>query len=262
MFQSGITTGFEAMAMEFRVGFGPLTDLVSWSVFALGVSNLFWMPLAICVGKRPVILFSMLIFLGGTIWSFEATTERSLLGSRIVASFGAGSIESLGPSIIADIFLERYFATAMALFALFLSGGSQIGPVIAGYITADQGWRWFFKLCAILNSVNFATCVLFLPETSYRRSYAYNGETAAEIDKEASEMVEHKNAEENPENAPMENSHAYVTSYWKDLISFSDRGQEESGLKAFPSQFSLPFRFLLVPAALYATVAYGVILGG
>jgi hypothetical protein len=75
-------------------------------------------------------------------------------------------------------------------------------------------------------------------------------------------MVEHKNAEENPENAPMENSHAYVTSYWKDLISFSDRGQEESGLKAFPSQFSLPFRFLLVPAALYATVAYGVILGG
>lgn len=124
--QSGITTGFEDLAMEFRVGFGPLTNLVSWSVFALGVSNLFWMPLAMCIGKRPVILISMLIFLGGTIWSFEAKSESSLLGSRIVASFGAGSIEALGPSIIADIFLERYFATAMALFALFLSGGSQV----------------------------------------------------------------------------------------------------------------------------------------
>lgn len=261
-FQSGITTGFEAMAMEFRVGFGTLTDLVSWSVFALGVGNLFWMPLAMCVGKRPCILLSMLIFLGGTIWSFEAKTESSLLGSRIVASFGAGSVESLGPSIIADIFLERYFATAMALFALFLSGGSQIGPVIAGYITADHGWRWFFKLCAILNAINILTCALFLPETSYRRSYAYDGETAAEIDKEASEMVEHAVADDALERAQTENRHAYVTSYWKDLVSFTDRGQEKTGLKAFPNQFSLPFRFLLIPAALYAAIAYGVILAG
>jgi hypothetical protein len=29
----------------------------------------------------------------------------------------------------------------MALFAMFLSGGSQIGPVIAGYLIADRGWR-------------------------------------------------------------------------------------------------------------------------
>jgi MFS family permease len=129
------------MAMEFRTGFGPLTDLISWGVFALGISNLFWMPLAMCIGKRPVILVSMLIFLGGTIWSVKAKTLHSLLGARILATFGAGSVESLGPSMIADMFMERYFATAMALFAMFLSGGSQIGPVIAGYLIADRGWR-------------------------------------------------------------------------------------------------------------------------
>jgi MFS family permease len=129
------------MAIEFRTGFGPLTDLISWGVFALGISNLFWMPLAMCLGKRPVILVSMLIFLGGTIWSVKAKTLHSLLGARILATFGAGSVESLGPSMIADMFMERYFATAMALFAMFLSGGSQIGPVIAGYLIADRGWR-------------------------------------------------------------------------------------------------------------------------
>lgn len=261
-YSSGITTGFEALAMEFRVGFGPLTDLISWSVFALGVSNLFWMPLAMCIGKRPVIIISMIVFLAGIIWSFEAKTENSLLGSRILASFGAGSIESLGPSIIADIFLERYFATAMALFALFLSGGSQIGPVIAGYVTASHGWRWFFKICAIINGVNIATVILFLPETSFRRTYAYDGETAAEIDKEAAEMVENTSTEN--KQAQLSNGTASTTApgYWKDLFTFSDRGQEQTGLKAFPRQFSLPFRFLLVPAALYATISYGVILGG
>jgi MFS family permease len=251
------------MAGEFHVSFAPLIDLVSWSVFALGISNLVWMPLAMCIGKRPVIIISMLIFLGGTIWSFKARTVTSLLGSRILASFGAGSIESLGPSIIADIFMERYFATAMACFALFLSGGSQVGPVIAGYITADRGWRWFFKFCAIVNGFNIITCVLFLPETSFRRAYAYNGETAAEIDKEATEMVEHKVVEEGAvEPDSVQHASPFGGNYWKNLVSFSDRGQEKLGLKAFLFQFSLTFRFLLVPAAVYAAVSYGVILGG
>ncbi len=215
-----------------------------------------------CIGKRPVILVSMLIFIAGTIWSFQAKTVSSLLGARVLASLGAGSIESLGPSIIADIFLERYFATSMALFALFLSGGSQVGPIIAGYITADRSWRWFFKLCAILTGFNFVTCVLFLPETSFRRSYAFDGETAAEIDKEAIEMVENGRVEEDLEETSASNAHRLGSSYWRDIFSFGDRAQEESGLRAFPNQISLPFRFLLVPAAVYAAVSYGVILGG
>lgn len=247
--------------MEFRVGFGPLTDLISWSVFAQGISNLFWMPLAMCIGKRPVVIISMIVFLAGTIWSIYAPTDNSLLGARILASVGAGSIESLGPSIIADIFLERYFATAMALFALFLSGGSQIGPVIAGYITAAKGWRWFFRFCAIVNGANILTTILFLPETSFRRSYAFDGETAAEIDKEAAEQVENTHTEKQVQ---LDSGRVSTTApgYWKDLFTFSDRGQEMTGLKAFPRQFSLPFRFLLVPAALYATISYGVVLGG
>ena len=251
------------MAMEFRVGFGPLTDLVSWSVFALGISNLFWMPLAMCIGKRPVILISMLIFLAGEIWSFKAPSVHSLLGARVLASFGAGSVESLGPSMIADLFMERYFATAMALFALFLSGGSQIGPVIAGYLIADRGWRWFFKLCAILNGINFFFCLFFLPETSYRRPYVYDGETAAEADKEALGLAEHnEKGELQRTTSGTSVAQPYAGSYWKDLVAFKNRGQEESGLRAFPKQLSLPFRFLLVPAALYAAVSYGVTLGG
>lgn len=252
------------MAQEFRVGFGPLTDTISWSVFALGVSNFFWMPLAMCIGKRPVILLSMLIFLGGEIWSFKAPTIHSLLGGRILASFGAGSIESIGPSIIADLFMERYFSTSMAIFALFLSGGSQVGPIIAGSIIADRGWRWFFKVCTILNGINILLCIFLLPETTYRRPYVYDGETAAEVDKEA-EIAEHHEKGEAQQTASAAETYVhrrYAGSYWKDLVDFRDRGQEETGLKAFPRQFMLPFRFLLVPAALYATISYGVMLAG
>lgn len=62
------------------------------------------MPLALCFGKRPVVLFSMAMFLGGIIWSGVAKDYNSLLASRVFASFGYGAIESLGPSILAGMF--------------------------------------------------------------------------------------------------------------------------------------------------------------
>jgi MFS family permease len=251
------------MAMEFRVGFGPLTDLVSWSVFALGVGNLFWTPLAMCVGKRPVVLISMVVFLAGLIWSVKAPTINSLLGARILASFGAGSVESLGPSMIGDMYMERYFATSMALFSLFLSAGSQVGPAIAGYLIADRGWRWFFILCAILNGLNLFSCLFLLPETSYRRPYVQEGETAADADREASEKAEtgHFEMPSNGEELVQDHERIY-SGYWHDLVSFRNRGQEEAGLLAFLKQLSLPFRFLIIPGALYAALAYGIMLAG
>lgn len=65
-----------------------LADLISWSVLAMGLSNLFWMPLALCIGKRPVVLISMAMFLGGIIWTAVAEGYDSLMGARVFASFG------------------------------------------------------------------------------------------------------------------------------------------------------------------------------
>lgn len=99
-------------------------------------------------------LLATALFLGGSIWSWKANSFNSLLASRVVASIGGGSIESLGPAMIADMFFEKYFATAMALFAFFLSAGSQIGPLIAGYVINDKGWRWYFIIITIIAAVN------------------------------------------------------------------------------------------------------------
>ena len=87
--------------MAFHIqDFGKLATLVAWTVFAQGVANLLWMPIALCYGKRLVVIITILIFLIGTIWSATARSFNSLLGSRILASIGSGSVESLGPNII------------------------------------------------------------------------------------------------------------------------------------------------------------------
>ncbi|KAH7399714.1 MFS transporter [Cadophora sp. MPI-SDFR-AT-0126] len=266
MFTAGLATGFESLAGDFHVPFSQLTDTVSYPVLALGVASILWMPTAICLGKRPVLLVSCAIFLVCNIWCIEATSLNGLIAARVIAAFGAGSIEAVGPAIIADLFMEQYFASAMAIFSLSLSGGSQIGPMIAGYLVSSRGWRWFFILIAILLAINLVLMIFFLPETNFRR-ILFNAETAAEADKVAVEMVE-SNADNNRQKLSTVQGEVqpdqalYAGSYWKDLVQFKNRGVENTGIMAWLRQFSLPFRFILVPHAFFAAVSYGVFLGG
>jgi MFS family permease len=281
LYAAGISTGFVALATEFHVGFDKLNDVISYPVLALGVGNLFWTPAAICFGKRPIIIVSMVMFLACSIWSIYVNTLSELVASRVLACFGlwicklylkmhadlcaaAGSVESLGPAIIADVYQERYFATAMAIFSLSLSGGSQIGPTIAGFLIKSRGWRWFFILNTILIACNLTFTLLLLPETNYKRHF-YTGETAAEVDKSVVDEVEHvKGADEimaHEYTGHVSSNVEYAGSYFKDLFAFKSRGVE-NGHAALLKQFSLPFRFVLIPHVLFAVASYGVFLGG
>jgi predicted MFS family arabinose efflux permease len=94
MYAAGLSTGFVVLAQDLHVEFGKLVNLISWVVFALGVANLFWMPTALCIGKRTVTLISMVTFLVGAIWSIKANSYNSLLGARILAAFGMLSFSS------------------------------------------------------------------------------------------------------------------------------------------------------------------------
>jgi predicted MFS family arabinose efflux permease len=109
MYAAGITTGFGALAMEFHVDNAQLVDIISYPVLALGMGNVFWTPTAICLGKRPTIIASLIVFLAGCIWSIKATTFNSLVASRIVACFAAGSIDSIGPAIVAGTSSQNRF---------------------------------------------------------------------------------------------------------------------------------------------------------
>jgi MFS family permease len=101
MYVSGLSTGFSDLAIEFQASAAQLTNTISYPVLALGVGNLFWMPTSICFGKRPTIIAALVVFIAGVIWSIKATNINSLVAARVVAAFAGGSIDSLGPAVVA-----------------------------------------------------------------------------------------------------------------------------------------------------------------
>ena len=120
-----------------------------------------------------------------------------------------------------------------------------------------------FILCAILIGVNLVLVLFFFPETNYRR-VLYKGETAQEADKEAVQTIENneKTVSSQVDSPEVAGNPPYAGTYWRDLVSFRNRGTEPRGLIGWPRQFSLPYRFVLVPQVLFATISYGVFLGG
>lgn len=257
-----MTTGFEQLAEQFHVSFDKLPDQIAYPVLAQGVANLIWMPTALCVGKRPVILLTLAMLLCGCIWGAVAQSLGSLLGSRIFAAISSGSVESVGPAMIADMFFEKNFAFATAVYALSLTAGSQLGPLISGYLIAARGWRWLFYLLVILTAINLILAILFMPETSFKRGW-HEGETAADADKQALQQIENTGRKTEQENVITEQHYtkSYGSSYWTDMFRYKVDRADYHGPKFWVYQFFLPLRFLAVPGALFASIAYGITLG-
>lgn len=68
-----------------------------------GLGNILWVPLMRVLGKRPVYLIALVVFVAANAWSTVATSWGSLLGSRMVAGFGAAAADATVPSAVADI---------------------------------------------------------------------------------------------------------------------------------------------------------------
>lgn len=77
--------------------------LASLPVLIMGLSNLGLVPLAISVGRRPVLLVCGVIAILGAVWAGESHSLGSHIAARCVQAIGAGTVESLIPFIIQDM---------------------------------------------------------------------------------------------------------------------------------------------------------------
>ncbi|RSM82123.1 MFS transporter [Kibdelosporangium aridum] len=104
------------------------------------------------VGRKPMYLAAISIFLVGSLLSGIATSMYELAAYRAVQGLGAGGLMSLALAIIADITspLERsrYTGYFMGVWGLSSVGGPLIGGLFAGLDTflGITGWRWVFLL--------------------------------------------------------------------------------------------------------------------
>lgn len=95
------------------IGFSRVTYLVAVNLIMLGVSNLWWVPLANTFGRRPVILVSTLLLVFSSMWAGLAKSFNSLLAARVFMGMGGGSADAVSPDVVGEIFFVHQRGRAL-----------------------------------------------------------------------------------------------------------------------------------------------------
>ncbi|GKT86546.1 MFS transporter [Colletotrichum tofieldiae] len=154
-----------------REGITPdqISNLFTVPSLFLGIGNLVSMPVAVAVGRRPVMLVStMLLFMSAVL----CATNRNYhwhLGGRMVAAFAAAQCQALALLIMQDIYFLHQRARVFQIYASaeVLLNSSLV--IASSYMADALGWRSWYWMFAALSGVAMILTVLFVPETAYDR---------------------------------------------------------------------------------------------
>ena len=153
-----------AKALNKSVGAINLT-ITSYLVVA-GIAPSALGDLADRVGRRPISIIALTIYLGANVGLALQNGYTALVVLRCLQSAGASSTIAIAYGIIADVSIPAERGTYTGILMGFTNAAPSLGPIIGGVLAQRLSWHWIFWLLAILGGTHLLALTLFLPETS------------------------------------------------------------------------------------------------
>lgn len=134
-------------------GFSSFPWLFSVYLLTQAVSVPIYSKLADTVGRKPVILVGVGLFLLGSILCGLAWSMPALIAFRAIQGLGAGAVQPMAITIAGDIYTVAERAKAQGYIASVWAISSVVGPTLGGLFSEFLDWTWIFF-------VNIPLCVL------------------------------------------------------------------------------------------------------
>jgi DHA1 family bicyclomycin/chloramphenicol resistance-like MFS transporter len=137
----------------------------SIAVFAMGAATLVYGSLADRLGRRPVLLSGLGLFLVGTVLSAAAMSVPMLVLGRLVQATGAGCSITLVRTIARDAYGPEHLVKAIAYLTMFYALGPMVSPVAGGLLVDMLGWRSVFGFALVAGAAITAVVYVVIYET-------------------------------------------------------------------------------------------------
>ena len=128
-----------------------------------------WGRLSDLVGRRPIYLTGLTIFLVGSALSGVAQTMGQLIAFRALQGVGAGSLLTLGMTIVGELFGLEQRAKMQSYVSGVWGVASLLGPLLGGLLTDHMSWRWVFYINLPFGALAMFLLYGALPEGQRRR---------------------------------------------------------------------------------------------
>ena len=154
-------------AAKFQAGSSALGMLVASFALMQFISSPILGKISDDVGRKPVLLLSILTSMASFIIFALANSFIMLLLSRIIA--GIATEVGVAQAYIADVTSEKERAKGIGRVGAAHGAGFIVGPVIGGFLSSYGFWAAGYAAAA-LALLNFVFVFFFLPETNINKN--------------------------------------------------------------------------------------------
>ncbi len=165
-----------AMARDFGTPIGQVQLTVTAYLGAMAAFMLVVGPWSDRVGRRRVGLFSLWVFLLGSVAAWLADSITTLIVARVVQGIGAAGGTVLSRSMVRDAMNDVDAARASAHLGMSIAIAPIVAPMVGGLVQTSFGWRANLLLFALMGAVLCAAATRGLIETlPPARRHAHGG---------------------------------------------------------------------------------------
>lgn len=116
------------------------------------------------IGRKPVFIAGLIIFLTGSVLSGFSASMPQLIIWRAIQGIGAGAILPISNTIIADIYPPEKRAQIMGINNSAWGIASVVAPLLGGLIVDNFTWRWVFFINLPFGLLSMILTLMFLKE--------------------------------------------------------------------------------------------------
>ena len=134
-------------------GFSQFPWLFSIYLLTQAVTVPVYGKLADVLGRKPVLFFGVVVFVGSSLLCGLAWSMPTLIAARALQGIGAGAVLPIGVTIIGDLYSVQERARVQGYLASVWGVSSVLGPALGGLFSEYGSWRWIFFINLPLGAV-------------------------------------------------------------------------------------------------------------
>jgi EmrB/QacA subfamily drug resistance transporter len=148
---------------DLQLGRETLTWVVSAYTLMFGGLMLLGGRAADLFGSRRVVLTGLIVFTLASLVTGLANGPELLLGGRVAQGIGAAMLSPAALSVVTKTFDGDERNKALGIWSAMGGGGSAIGVLLGGLLTAGPGWQWVFYINLPIGLIVFILLIRVLP---------------------------------------------------------------------------------------------------
>lgn len=156
---------FPQIAVDLATSEGRVERTLASYLFGMALAQLFYGPIADRFGRKPPLIFGVLLFsIASIAVAFSQDIEHLTLW-RIVQAFGGASGAVIPRAVIRDHLETRDAAKALSMIMLIMGATPILAPIIGGQVLLFADWRFLFHIMTLCGAALLISTLFTMKES-------------------------------------------------------------------------------------------------